>query len=186
VTALSAAERTATKPRPAPGLLLASQLIFNIGFYAVVPFLALVMTQDFGMSATAVGVVLGARVFSQQGLFLVGGMITDRFGPRRAMLVGCLVRISGYLTLAMQAAFRCSSWARCSLGWAAPCSRQRWSPWWGRRKNDAGAPAGRHRHFWRSWPSAGRSGRSQGLWPAPCSWVCPSVGQRWPALLSSP
>jgi MFS family permease len=105
VTALIAAERTATKPRPAPGLLLASQLIFNIGFYAVVPFLALVMTQDFGMSATAVGVVLGARVFSQQGLFLVGGMITDRFGPRRAMLVGCLVRISGYLTLAMAGSF---------------------------------------------------------------------------------
>jgi MFS family permease len=100
VTAVSAAERTTAKPRPAPGLLLASQLVFNIGFYAVVPFLALVMTQDFGMTATAVGVVLGARVFSQQGLFLVGGMITDRWGPRRAMLVGCLVRISGYLTLA--------------------------------------------------------------------------------------
>ncbi len=105
MTALSAIDPAATKSRPAPGLLLASQLIFNIGFYAVVPFLALVMTQDFGMTATAVGVVLGARVFSQQGLFLVGGMITDRFGPRRAMLVGCLVRISGYLTLAMAGSF---------------------------------------------------------------------------------
>jgi MFS family permease len=105
VTALSAIDPAATKSRQATGLLLASQLIFNIGFYAVVPFLALVMTQDFGMTATAVGVVLGARVFSQQGLFLVGGMITDRFGPRRAMLVGCLVRISGYLTLAMAGSF---------------------------------------------------------------------------------
>jgi MFS family permease len=105
VTALNAAERTATNPRPAPGLLLASQLVFNIGFYAVVPFLALVMTQDFGMTATAVGVVLGARVFSQQGLFLVGGIITDRFGPRPAMLVGCLVRICGYLTLALAGSF---------------------------------------------------------------------------------
>ena len=105
MTALSTAERTATNPRPAPGLLLASQLVFNIGFYAVVPFLALVMTQDFGMTATAVGVVLGARVFSQQGLFLLGGMITDRFGPRRAMLVGCLVRICGYLTLALAGSF---------------------------------------------------------------------------------
>jgi MFS family permease len=105
VTAPSAIDPAATKPRPAPGLLLASQLVFNIGFYAVVPFLALVMTQDFGMTATAVGVVLGARVFSQQGLFLVGGMITDRFGPRRAMLAGCLVRISGYLTLALAGSF---------------------------------------------------------------------------------
>jgi MFS family permease len=70
-----------------------------------VPFLALVMTRDFGMTATAVGVVLGARVFSQQGLFLVGGMITDRWGPRRAMLVGCLVRICGYLTLGLADSF---------------------------------------------------------------------------------
>ncbi len=105
MTALSSAEHTAAGPRPAPGLLLTSQLVFNIGFYAVVPFLALVMTRDFGMTATAVGVVLGARVFSQQGLFLVGGMITDRWGPRRAMLAGCLVRISGYLTLALAGSF---------------------------------------------------------------------------------
>ncbi|CCQ44353.1 major Facilitator Superfamily protein [Pseudarthrobacter siccitolerans] len=106
MTALGTAGQAATtQPGPAPGLLLASQLIFNIGFYAVVPFLALVMTRDFAMTATAVGVVLGARVFSQQGLFLVGGMITDRWGPRRAMLVGCLVRISGYLTLALAGSF---------------------------------------------------------------------------------
>ena len=104
MTALGTAEATETRS-PAPGLLMASQLVFNIGFYAVVPFLALVMTQDFGMAATAVGVVLGARVFSQQGLFLVGGVITDRWGPRRAMLVGCLVRVSGYLTLAMAGSF---------------------------------------------------------------------------------
>lgn len=107
MTAFKIAEagRIASAPRPAPGLLLASQLVFNIGFYAVVPFLALVMTQDLGMTATAVGVVLGARVFSQQGLFLVGGIITDRWGPRRAMLAGCLVRVSGYLTLALAGSF---------------------------------------------------------------------------------
>ncbi|GGI90037.1 MFS transporter [Pseudarthrobacter scleromae] len=105
MTTLETTGRTATALRPASGLLLASQLVFNIGFYAVVPFLALVMTRDFGLAATAVGIVLGARVFSQQGLFLVGGMITDRWGARRAMLAGCLVRVSGYLTLAMAGSF---------------------------------------------------------------------------------
>ena len=102
---VGSAARTVEAQRPAPALLLASQLVFNIGFYAVVPFLALVMTRDFGLAATAVGIVLGARVFSQQGLFLVGGMITDRWGPRRAILTGCLVRVSGYLTLAMAGSF---------------------------------------------------------------------------------
>ena len=105
MTAAGIAGQTVAVQRPAPALLLASQLVFNIGFYAVVPFLALVMTRDFGLAATAVGIVLGARVFSQQGLFLVGGMITDRWGPRRAMLAGCLVRVSGYLTLAMAGSF---------------------------------------------------------------------------------
>ncbi|MFJ6312888.1 MFS transporter [Pseudarthrobacter oxydans] len=105
MTTLETTGRTATALRPASGLLLSSQLVFNIGFYAVVPFLALVMTRDFGLAATAVGIVLGARVFSQQGLFLVGGMITDRWGARRAMLAGCLVRVSGYLTLAMAGSF---------------------------------------------------------------------------------
>ena len=94
-----------TRRYPATRLLLTSQLVFNVGFYAVVPFLALVMSRDFGMAATAVGVVLGARVFSQQGLFLAGGMITDRWGPRRAMLAGCVVRVSGYLTLACAGGF---------------------------------------------------------------------------------
>lgn len=95
----------AVRTLPAPALLLGSQLIFNIGFYAVVPFLALVMGRDFGMTATAVGLVLGARVFSQQGMFLVGGVFTDRWGPRRTMLAGCLVRVSGYLTLALATDF---------------------------------------------------------------------------------
>ncbi len=62
-----------------PQLLLASQLIFNIGFYSVVPFLAGVMRDDFGMGTLAVGIVLGARTFAQQGLFLFGG------GPCRPM-----------------------------------------------------------------------------------------------------
>ena len=55
------AQRSAVKVEPAPQLLLASQLIFNIGFYAVVPFLAVAMRSDFGMGAMAIGIVLGAR-----------------------------------------------------------------------------------------------------------------------------
>ena len=40
--AVGIAGQTVAAQRPAPALLLASQLVFNIGFYAVVPFLALV------------------------------------------------------------------------------------------------------------------------------------------------
>src|SRR5688572_28572412 len=101
-------KRTKTRParvEPAPQLLLASQLIFNIGFYAVVPFLAVAMRNDFGMGAMAIGLVLGARTFAQQGMFLFGGALADRWGARQSMITGCLVRIAGFLLLAWAADF---------------------------------------------------------------------------------
>ncbi|MBP2457640.1 MFS family permease [Clavibacter michiganensis] len=88
---------------PPAAVLLSSQLVFNLGFYAVVPFLAVVMRDDLGLGALAIGLVLGARTFSQQGLFLLGGMLADRFGPRTLIAAGCAVRVSGYLGLALAA-----------------------------------------------------------------------------------
>ncbi|MEX5299542.1 MFS transporter [Kocuria sp. CPCC 205292] len=85
--------------------LLGAQLVFNIGFYAVVPFLAGAMSTEYGLDAAAIGLVLGARTFSQQGMFLLGGMLADRWGARRAILTGCLVRIVGYATLAAASDF---------------------------------------------------------------------------------
>lgn len=82
-------------------VLLGTQLMFNVGFFAVVPFLALVMTDDFGLTAAVVGLVLGVRTFAQQGMFLVGGVLADRFGARRTILTGCAVRVLGFATLAL-------------------------------------------------------------------------------------
>ena len=90
---------------PAPQLLLASQLIFNLGFFSVVPFLAVVMREDFGLGTMAVGIVLGARTFAQQGLFLFGGALADRWGARQSMIMGCLVRVTGFLLLAWASDF---------------------------------------------------------------------------------
>lgn len=86
-------------------LLLPTQLVFNIGFYSVVPFLALVMTKDLGLGAAAIGLVLGARTFSQQGMFLIGGLIADHWGPRRSILTGCIIRAIGYFGLATSEGF---------------------------------------------------------------------------------
>lgn len=90
---------------PEARLLLGTQLVFNLGFYAVVPFLAGAMSGEFGLGAAAIGLVLGARTFSQQGMFLLGGMLADRWGARRSILTGCLVRISGYAILAAASGF---------------------------------------------------------------------------------
>ncbi|QYF73632.1 MFS transporter [Cryobacterium sp. PAMC25264] len=89
-----------TPGAPHASTLLVSQLIFNLGFYAVIPFLASTMRTDFLLSGTAIGLVLGARTFFQQGLFLAGGILTDRFGARALIALGCAVRVAGYLLLA--------------------------------------------------------------------------------------
>ncbi|MBO1337441.1 MFS transporter [Streptomyces sp. VRA16 Mangrove soil] len=84
-------------------LLTLTQLAFNIGFYAVLPYLATHLTDRLGLAGWAVGLVLGLRTFSQQGLFVVGGALTDRFGPRPVVLAGCVLRIAGFCWLGFAA-----------------------------------------------------------------------------------
>lgn len=83
-----------------PPVLLGSQFIFNIGFYAVVPFLAIFLRDDMLLSGGLIGLILGLRTFSQQGMFIVGGALSDRFGARAVILCGCVIRVVGYLLLA--------------------------------------------------------------------------------------
>ncbi|MFD3460271.1 hypothetical protein ACFWVM_11205 [Nocardia fluminea] len=56
---------------------------FNIGFYLVVPFLAVHLADDLGLAAGLIGTVLGLRMLAQQGLFFLGGALAERLGYRR-------------------------------------------------------------------------------------------------------
>ncbi|MFD5209929.1 MDR family MFS transporter [Streptomyces anulatus] len=93
--------RLASAPTPYLRLLTVTQFAFNIGFYAVLPYLATHLGSGLGMAGWLVGLVLGLRTFSQQGLFVVGGALTDRFGPRPVVLAGCALRITGFGWLAV-------------------------------------------------------------------------------------
>ena len=84
-----------------PPVLLGSQFVFNIGFYAVVPFLAIFLRDDMLLSGGLIGLILGLRTFSQQGMFIVGGALSDRFGAKIVILSGCIIRVAGYLLLAL-------------------------------------------------------------------------------------
>ncbi|MBS1207257.1 MAG: mdtH 1 [Proteobacteria bacterium] len=90
--------RPATTLRPP--VLLGSQFVFNIGFYAVVPFLAIFLRDDMLLSGGLIGLILGLRTFSQQGMFIVGGALSDRYGAKVVILCGCIIRVAGYLLLA--------------------------------------------------------------------------------------
>ncbi|MFF3500523.1 MDR family MFS transporter [Streptomyces sp. NPDC003247] len=80
-------------------LLILTQLAFNVGFYAVLPFLAEHLGSGIGMAGWLVGFVLGLRTFSQQGMFVVGGRLVDRYGVRPVVLAGCGLRIAGFAWL---------------------------------------------------------------------------------------
>ena len=86
---------------PAPlRLVIITQFAFNVGFYLVVPFIAAHLAKDLLLAEWIIGLLLGLRTFSQQGMFFLGGALADRFGIKSAILVGCVIRISGFLALA--------------------------------------------------------------------------------------
>ncbi|MEU6354653.1 MFS transporter [Streptomyces sp. NPDC047072] len=82
-------------------LLLVNQLGVNIGFYLLIPYLATHLTDNLGMSAAVVGIVLGVRNLSQQGLFIIGGSASDRLGARGVIIAGCALRTVGFALFAL-------------------------------------------------------------------------------------
>ncbi|WP_405667278.1 MFS transporter [Streptomyces sp. NBC_01166] len=82
-------------------LLLVNQLGVNTGFYLLIPYLATHLGDDLGMSAAVVGIVLGVRNLSQQGLFLIGGSAADRLGARGVIIAGCAIRTLGFALFAL-------------------------------------------------------------------------------------
>ncbi|QSE87716.1 MFS transporter (plasmid) [Rhodococcus pseudokoreensis] len=85
--------------RPAQ-VLMVNQFSINVGFYMLMPYLAGYLAGPLGLAAWAVGLVLGMRNFSQQGMFLLGGTLADRLGYKPLIIAGCLLRVAGFVLLA--------------------------------------------------------------------------------------
>ncbi|MET8830718.1 MFS transporter [Streptomyces sp. NPDC004610] len=82
-------------------LLLLNQFTINLGFYLLMPYLAAHLSGTLGLAGWVVGLVLGVRNFSQQGMFLVGGTLADRFGYKPLIIAGCVLRTLGFATLGL-------------------------------------------------------------------------------------
>lgn len=70
------------------------------GFYLVFPIIGLHFVDQLGWAAAAVGLALGLRQVSQQGLGLLGGSLSDRFGAKPLIVGGMLLRAAGFAVLA--------------------------------------------------------------------------------------
>ncbi|MCX5601244.1 MFS transporter [Streptomyces phaeochromogenes] len=81
---------------PAARLLMANQFAINLAFYMLMPYLAAHLSGQLGLAAWVVGLVLGVRNFSQQGMFLIGGTLADRYGYKAPIMAGCLLRTVGF------------------------------------------------------------------------------------------
>lgn len=79
--------------------LLITQALFNIGFYLVVPFIAVELSENRAASGAMVGLILGLRTFSQQGMFFLGGGLADRYSAITVLLVGIVIRVVGFLVV---------------------------------------------------------------------------------------
>jgi len=82
---------------PAAWALLANNALLSLGFYMLYPLLAVHFTTDLAMSAGTMGLVLAVRQFLQQGFGPLGGALSDRIGYKPAILVGLVVRSSGFI-----------------------------------------------------------------------------------------
>lgn len=80
-------------------LLLVNQLTINVGFYMLMPYLANHLSGDLGLAVWLVGLILGVRNLSQQGMFLIGGSLADRFGYKPMILAGLTLRTAGFALL---------------------------------------------------------------------------------------
>ncbi|MEV0293926.1 MFS transporter [Nocardia sp. NPDC050710] len=81
-------------------MLMINQFAINTGFFMLMPYLAGYLAGPLGLAAWAIGLVLGIRNFSQQGMFLVGGTLADRLGYKPLIVTGCLLRTGGFALLA--------------------------------------------------------------------------------------
>ncbi|MGX2998835.1 MFS transporter [Streptomyces sp. JNUCC 64] len=82
-------------------LLLVNQFTINLGFYMLMPYLAAHLSGTLGLAGWVVGLVLGVRNFSQQGMFLIGGTLADRLGPKPMIVAGCVLRTVGFAALGL-------------------------------------------------------------------------------------
>jgi DHA1 family multidrug resistance protein-like MFS transporter len=70
----------------------------NMGFYALIPYLSLYLTDSFAWTMALAGFLLGVRQLSQQGLTFLGGLIADRIGLKRTLVSGVLIRGIGFFS----------------------------------------------------------------------------------------
>lgn len=94
----------ANVPRPAQAFLVGI-LFLGISHFMIVPILALYMSISLRASPSQIGVVLSVLVVTQQGLQVLTGLLSDRWGSCRMLTLGLASVCAGYVGFAIHPAF---------------------------------------------------------------------------------
>lgn len=78
---------------------LTSIFLFALGNYVLIPYYAVYTSKNLGYGVAFAGILVSVRMFSQRGLTLVGGVLTDYFGAKLISQVGILLRATSFLIL---------------------------------------------------------------------------------------
>ncbi|MCS6801067.1 MAG: MFS transporter [Chloroflexota bacterium] len=84
-------------------LLLINDLTIFLSFFMLFPYLATYFADTLGFPAWLVGIILGVRVFCQQGLTILGGTLADQIGFKPVIVAGLLLRTIGFLLFGVTA-----------------------------------------------------------------------------------
>lgn len=82
-------------------ILLFGAFITRGSFYMVWPFLAIILYQRFGISATEVGLILSSAAFVSVFIGFLGGTLSDRIGRHKLMYVSGVLYVFSFSLLAV-------------------------------------------------------------------------------------
>lgn len=80
-------------------VIISGLCIVAIGTYMVLPFFAIYLAQHLKLTAAEIGIALAVKMLAAQGLTLVSGIAADRFGPKRLMCWGLLLRAAAFVAM---------------------------------------------------------------------------------------
>lgn len=85
--------------------LITGQFLMWAGFFVLIPLITVHFVKDLQWAAATIGLLLGIRQISQQGLTIFIGPVADKIGFKPLILTGCLVRAVGFLIIGWAATF---------------------------------------------------------------------------------
>ncbi|MDV8022642.1 MFS transporter [Rhodococcus sp. IEGM 1330] len=97
-------------------VLMISTLVVALSSNLVLPYLAVYLSEEQGVSAGGIAAVIAIRFWSQQGLATVGGIVADRWGAPLGCRLGLALRVVAYTLFAFSGGLVAAAVAAALLG----------------------------------------------------------------------